>query len=77
MENTKKLPQRSEVLKENTWATEDMYVSDEAWEQELATVKADKDALASFAGKLGESGETLCAYLTRMEQVDAKVELLA
>ena len=77
MEAMEKLPQRSEVLKENTWATEDMYVSDEAWEQELATVKEDKDALAAFAGKLGESGQSLCAYLSRMEQVNAKLELLA
>ena len=77
MEEIKKLPQRSEVKKEDTWATEDMYASDEAWEAELATVEADKDALAAFAGKLGDSGETLCAYLTEMEQVDEKLSLLA
>ena len=77
MEEITKLPQRSEVAKENTWATEDMYVSDEAWEAELKTVAADKDALAAFAGKLGESGETLCAYLTLMEKVDEKLSLLA
>ena len=77
MEEIKKLPQRSEVKKEDTWATEDMYVSDEAWEAELATVEADKDALAAYAGKLGESGETLCAYLTLMEKVDEKLSLLA
>ncbi len=77
MEEIKKLPLRSEVKKEDTWATEDMYVSDEAWEAELSTVNADKDALVAFAGKLGESGETLCAYLTKMEQVDEKLSLLA
>ena len=77
MEEITKLPQRSEVAKENTWATEDMYVSDEAWEAELKTVAADKDALAAYAGKLGESGETLCAYLTLMEKVDEKLSLLA
>ena len=76
MEEITKLPQRSEVAKENTWATEDMYVSDEAWEAELKTVAADKDALAAFAGKLGESGETLCAYLTLMEKVDEKLSPL-
>ena len=77
MEEIKKLPQRSEVKKEDTWATEDMYVSDEAWEAELATVGGDKDALAAFAGKLGDNGETLCAYLTLMEKVDEKLSLLA
>jgi oligoendopeptidase F len=77
MEEIKKLPQRSEVKKEDTWATEDMYVSDEAWEAELATISADKDALAAFSGKLADSGETLWAYLTLMEKVDEKVSLLA
>ena len=77
MEEIKKLPQRSEVKKEDTWATEDMYVSDEAWEAELATISADKDALTAYAGKLSESGETLCAYLTLMEKVDEKISLLA
>lgn len=32
--------------------------------------------LASFAGRLGESGETLYAYLENMERVNAKAELL-
>ena len=77
MEEIKKLPLRSEVKKEDTWATEDMFVSDEAWEAELATVDADKDALVAFAGKLSESGESLCAYLTLMEKVDEKLSLLA
>ena len=77
MEETKKIPLRSELAVEDTWATEDMYVSDEAWEAELATLDADKEKLLSFAGRLAESGETLCAYLTEMEKVDAKVELLA
>ncbi len=72
-----KMRKRSEVPVEDTWATEDMYVSDEAWEAELATVSADKDALAAYAGKLADSGETLCAYLTLMEKVDEKISLLA
>ena len=72
-----KMRKRSEVPVEDTWATEDMYVSDEAWEAELATISADKDALAAFSGKLADSGETLCAYLTLMEKVDEKISLLA
>ena len=59
MSNTNKIRQRHEIPVEDTWAVEDLYPSDEAWEQELATLEADKNALAAFAGKLGESGETL------------------
>ena len=76
MSNTKTIRQRHEIPVEDTWAVEDLYPSDEAWEQELATLEADKIALAAYAGKLGESGETLCAYLTLMEQVDEKASLL-
>ena len=67
---------RSEVPVEHTWKVEDLYASDEAWEQELATVANDKQELASFAGRLAESPETLLAYLTKMEQTEAKASLL-
>ena len=77
MSETKKIRQRHEIPVEDTWAVEDLFPSDEAWEQELATVEADKNALAAFAGKLGASGDSLLAYLTLMEQVDEKVSRLA
>ena len=77
MEETKKIPQRSELPVEDTWATEDMYASDEAWEAELASLDAAKEQIASFAGKLGESAQTLVAYLELMENTNSKGELLA
>ncbi len=72
-----KIRNRSEIPVEDTWATEDMYVSDAAWEQELATLEQDKEALAGFAGHLSESGKTLYDYLYKMEMTDAKASLLA
>ena len=72
-----KIRQRHEIPVEDTWKLEDLYVSDEAWEAELATLEADKAEAASYAGKLGASAADLLGYLTRMEQVNAKVELLA
>ena len=72
-----KIRQRHEIPVEDTWATEDLYASDAAWEEELATLDADKDVLAAFAGQLAQSPENLCAYLEKMEQVNAKAELLA
>ncbi len=71
-----KLRTREEIPQEDTWALEDLYASDESWEAELATLSEDQAYLASFAGKLGEDPDNLYAYLTRMEQVDAKAELL-
>jgi len=75
-ENTK-IRKRSEIPVEDTWALEDLYVTDEAWEQELATLSEDEKVLTSYAGKLGESAEKLYAYMEKTEQVNAKAELLA
>ena len=71
-----KIRQRHEIPVEDTWALEDLYATDAAWEQELATLEEDKAYLSAFAGKLGTSAAQLLAYLTRMEQVNAKAELL-
>ena len=72
-----KIPLREEVALEDTWALEDLYASDEAWEQELASLEEDKHYLAGFAGRLGESAECLYDYLSRSEMVGTKTELLA
>ncbi len=72
-----KIRKRHEIPVEDTWATEDLYATDEAWEAELATIAEDQAYLITFAGKLGQSADNMLAYLTRMEQVNAKAELLA
>ena len=72
-----KILERSEIPVQDTWATEDMYASDAAWEQELATLNQDRDVLAGYAGRLSESGKVLYDYLYRMETTDEKVSLLA
>ncbi len=77
MEEIKKIPQRAEIAPEFKWATEDMYPSDEAWAVELATLEADKLRLAAYAGKLSQSGETLCTFLLDEEAVEEKISLLA
>ncbi len=76
MEQTNKLRKRSEIPVEDTWAIEDLYASDEAWEQTLLTLEEDKNNLVSFAGHLADSGEKLYGYLENMERVNAKAELL-
>ena len=76
MSETTKIRKRSEIPVEDTWAIEDLYATDEAWEQELATLAEDEKALTAFAGKLGESAENLYAYMEKTESVNAKAELL-
>ena len=76
MKQINAIPNREEISQEYKWATEDLFPSDESWEQELSTIAEDKKTLVAFAGRLGESGETLCAYLENMERVDVKAALL-
>jgi len=72
----KKIRQRHEIPVEDTWNLDDLFVSDEAWEAELATVQTDREYLASFAGKLGSSARNLLDYLTHMEKTDVKTAIL-
>ena len=77
MSNFEAIRTRDQIPQEDTWALEDLYSSDESWEQALSALAARKDQAATFAGKLGESGETLCAFLHLVEDVDGQSELLA
>ena len=51
MEESRKIPMREEIPVKDRWATEDMYPTDEAWEQELATLREEQQVLAGFAGR--------------------------
>ena len=72
-----KIRLRSEIPMEDKWAIEDLYATDAAWEAELETIADDQSFMTGFAGSLGESAQKLLQYLQRMEQVNAKAELLA
>ena len=77
MAESKKIRKRSEIPVEDTWALEDLYVDDAAWEKSLAELNQDTKSLADYAGHLSESPEKLYAYLQLMEEVGSKCELLA
>ncbi len=67
---------RSEISVEDTWAIEDIYLNEAAWEADLKSLEQDRETLASYAGKLGQSGKILYAYLSYMEQTDSKALML-
>ena len=71
-----KIKSRDQIPQEYKWAIEDLYPTDAAWEEELSTLEADKAVLASFAGRLGESGEALYQYLQVMEANKVKMSKL-
>ena len=76
MSSIKRIPKRSEIAKEDTWAVEDLFASDELWEQELAAVAEEGKKLAAYAGRLAESGKTLYEYLEMMERIEERGSLL-
>ena len=77
MEEIKKIRTREEIPQEDKWATEDLFPSDEAWEEALAAMADYQAKLVSSAGRLGESGKTLYEHLSVMEEADEKISLLA
>ena len=76
MEEMKKIWKREDIPVEHTWATEDLYVSDAAWEEDLAVMIEDGKALAAYAGKLNNA-EDLYAFLYADEMADLRVGRLA
>ena len=76
MAEAKKIPQRSEVPAECTWNTADIYPTDQAWEEEFQAVQAGIPVLAGYAGRLGESAQTLFDYLTLCDKTAEQVTRL-
>lgn len=58
---------RSEVPEELTWNLKDLFVSDQAWEDEVKAVEQDVSTVTQYQGKLGESVEKFAACLKAYE----------
>ena len=74
---SKKIPKRSEVDLKNTWATEDLFASDEAWEQAMAELAAMPEQMSAFRGRLGESGVCLLDYFRLGDAYSLKISRAA
>ena len=75
MDQGNKIRSREEIPQEDKWRLEDLYPTDEDWEQALATIAEDEAYLASFKGKL-DHAENLLAFLTRAEALNIKADRL-
>ncbi len=58
-----KLRKREEVPVEETWATEDIFPGDEAWEKEFEAIKEEIGTYSRYRGHLGDSAESLYGAL--------------
>ena len=63
------VPERDEIDEEFTWALEEMYVSDEEWEEAYETVESRLDELRAYEGEVTSDAETLLAVLRLREEL--------
>ncbi len=63
-----KLLKREDVKEELTWRLEDIYESEDKWEEDLKSCEKLGDELASFAGKLSGSAKTLLDFFKLYEK---------
>lgn len=69
-----KIPLRSEVAEENTWAVSDLYSSDEEWEKDLVQLKESIPEIKAFQGKLGSGSDKLLEYLKLQDELTVKLD---
>lgn len=60
---SERVPQRKDIPAESKWAIEDIYPTDEAWEQELERAKKMPEQIASYKGLLSSDPAKLLEYL--------------
>lgn len=74
MNNNNKVLKRDEISDEYKWNLEDMFASDELWEEEYEQTKELCNKIASYQGKLTESAATLLAYFQDTDEADYHLE---
>ncbi len=68
------LPKRNEVDKKHTWAIEDLYASDESWQQEFDRIKELIKNAVEYHGRLSKSGELLLNFLKLSDEIGQLLE---
>ncbi|MEA3321696.1 MAG: oligoendopeptidase F [Bacillota bacterium] len=64
---------REEVPVEQTWNLEDLFVSQEAWEQELQDVQQDLSTVTCYKGKVGKDAKSLLGCLKDKDALTERV----
>nr|WP_188654777.1 oligoendopeptidase F [Pontibacillus salipaludis] len=69
----KELPKRDEIPEERTWKLEDIFSTDEVWNEEFEAVKQLTPQIKEYKGKLHESADTLYNLLKLQDEVANRV----
>ncbi|WP_096435722.1 oligoendopeptidase F [Alteribacter populi] len=67
------LPKRDEIPKEKTWDLEDIFESDEKWEEQFKEIKSMLPKLKEYKGHLGDSAEQLFSALQYQDEISQKL----
>ncbi len=68
-----KLPERKDIPKDRTWDLEDIFATDEEWEQSYSRLKNRIPEIAEYKGRLAESGKTLYEALQKEDELSIEL----
>lgn len=71
------IPQRSEIPVADTWALEDLYESDAAWQAEYEALKELLPSLQDYQGTLSKSATQLLTFLTFQDDLSCRLDSFA
>lgn len=72
-QSAKKLPERGEIPLELTWRLEDIFTTDEAWQEEFKLLQQDIKEVEKYKGKLSESANTLYELLALQDSLSERL----
>ncbi len=71
--STKELPKRSEVPLDSTWRLEDIFTTDEQWQEERKQLQQDIPKIEEYKGKLSESADALYGVLKLQDELSERL----
>lgn len=73
---SERIPKRSDINAKDKWSIEDIYPTDEAWEQDFAAAKKMPEQIASYKGLLSTDSAKLLEYLKADDDMTVLLESL-
>lgn len=68
------IPKRTDIDKKYKWAIEDLYVNDEAWEQDASIFETKTDEILRYKGRLHDGAEILAEALQKNDELNMRIE---